>query len=225
MSSITSYSKAPDEPHVHYAVLNWASWWRAWNVRLNPPAISDSHQRRAIQVIPREWLEMCQRLLSIDLVACFVVAFTPGFEVSTVPFFPSLTVKNGPEHLLVEYLGDDISHSEPLAQQAVLHVATSFTAAILHLLKPAHLDGGGWSEIFAAAVFEYLGHVLNIWGTWSQGRDHDAVVLALKTLLAKTPVDFVSLQQTLAKWAQENHIFRGEQAFNEFFDYICLNND
>jgi hypothetical protein len=226
MSSVTSYS-TPDELHVQYTVLNWAWFWESWNGRLSPLAIRDSDQRRAI-LLELEWLEMCQRLLSIDLVACFVVAFTPDFEVATKRYFFSTITKNGPEHFLIPYRGDDIYHSEPLAQQAVLHVATSFTAAILHLLKPAHLDGGGCSKIFVAAVWSHLHDILKIWGTkphdvWS----HDAVVLALKTLLRESPADFVSLRQRIVEYEIEQSIFDlpEVEVLNRFFDYICSDND
>jgi hypothetical protein len=167
---------------------------------------------------------MCQRLLSIDLVACFVVAFTPGPEVTEQPYFPPRIAKNGPEHFLIVYLGDDIYHSEPLAQQVVLHVATSFTAAILHLLKPAHLDGGGWSENFADAVWRYLHDVLNIWGTKPHDWSHDAVVLALIALLREAPADFVSLRQRIVECGESQLFFR-QEGLDKFFDYICSDND
>jgi hypothetical protein len=167
---------------------------------------------------------MCQRLLSIDLVACFVVAFTPGFGVTWEPYFPFRMATSGPEHLLVQYLGHDIYHSEPLAQQAVLHVATSFTAAILHLLKPAHLDGGGWSETFADAVWRYLHDILNIWGTKPHDWSHDAVVLALKALLRESPADFVSLRQGIVECSEAMLFFRQEE-LDKFFGYICSDND
>jgi hypothetical protein len=168
---------------------------------------------------------MCQRLLSVDLVACFVLAFTPSSWLIVEAFnFPDAIAKHGPEHFLIEGLGNDTYHSEPLAQQAMLHVTTSFTAAILHLLKPAHIVGGGWSVIFVDAVYCYLDEVVNIYEEepdydWS----HDAVVLALKTLLRESPTDVPSLQQTMVKWRQRSMFFRRgeEQALNRFFDYIC----
>jgi hypothetical protein len=221
MSSITLDSKAPDELYVRYAVVNWAWLWYWCSHEVL--AISNSRQPRAI---PPEWLEMCQRLLSIDLVACFVLAFTPGPKVADKQFFPLYIAKNGPKHFLIEALSDDIYPSEPIAQQAVLHVATSFTSAILHLLKPVHLDGGGWSETFAEAVLRYLGAVLNIWGKdldndeWS----HDAIVLALKTLLHESPVDFVSLRQRIVEWNKEQHLFP-QEGLERFFGCACSADD
>jgi hypothetical protein len=225
MSSITLYSKAPDEPHVRYAVVHWPWLWWDWCSELMP-AIGNSHQPGAI---PPEWLEMCQRVLSVDLVACFVLAFTPSsWLIEEAFYFPDGVAKNGPEHFLIAGLGNVTYHSEPLAQQAVWHATTSFTAAILHLLKPAHIVGGGWSAIFADALHSYLDEVVDIYKEepecdWS----HDAVVLALKTLRRESPTDFASLQQTTVKWRLESKASREgqEQALNRFFDYICSDND
>jgi hypothetical protein len=172
---------------------------------------------------------MCQRLLSIDLVAFFSLAFTPGPKVTDnwLPYFPSGIAKIGPKHFLIGDFGDDIYRSEPLAQQAVLHVATSFTAAILHWLKPAHLDGGGWSATFANAVRCYLTVVLNFWGEEPDDDDdwnHNAVVLALKTLLRESPVDFVSLRQEIEGGLNPS-LEQLKVLLDRFFDHICLDND
>jgi hypothetical protein len=222
MSSITLYSKASDEPHVRYAVVHWSWLWRDWCSQLMP-SISDSRQPRAI---PPEWLEMCQRLLSVDLVACFVLAFASGPQIIDLSHFPPYIANNGPKHSLVKHIRDDLYHSEPIAHQAVLHVATSFTAAILHRLKETHLDGGRWSVRFADAVWCYLDEVIDIWGKepdddWS----HDAVVLALKTLLRASPVDFVSLRQRIVEWNEKCSHIVPEQVLDRFFDYICSDND
>jgi hypothetical protein len=161
---------------------------------------------------------MCQRLLSVDLVACFVLAFTPGPQVIEESFcFPFGMVENDPENFLIGVLDNDTYHSEPLAQQAVLHVTTSFTAAILHWLKSAHIDGGvnGWSAIFAEAVYNYLEKVVYICeeepdDDWR----HDAVVLALKTLLRRSPADFASLRQRIVKHGKVQYLF----------DCVCSDN-
>jgi hypothetical protein len=60
MSSIILHSKAPDEPHVQYAVVEWPWLWADWCCRIE--VINDSRQPWAI---PPEWLDMCQRLLSL----------------------------------------------------------------------------------------------------------------------------------------------------------------
>jgi hypothetical protein len=268
MSSITLESKAPDELHVRYAVLEWPHLWREWRSQLMP-AISDSHQPWAI---PPEWLEMCQRLLSVDLVACFVLAFTQNSW--PIERFPHGMVNNGPEHLLIGGLSDDTYHSETLAQQAVLHVTTSLTTAILRCLKSAHIRGGQWSVIFAGAVHLYLQEVLNISEDQPDYveeepdydkeepdydeeepdydeeeldydeeepdydeeeldydkeepdydcQSHDAVVLALKTLLRESPADFVSLRQRIVKYDQELGCFSPGR-LKSFFGWVCSNN-
>jgi hypothetical protein len=166
---------------------------------------------------------MCQRLLSVDLVACFVVAFTPGPQLIEESSYVTVSIaKNGPEHFLISAFGNGTYHSEPLAQQAVLHVTTSFTAAILHRLKSAHVDGGRWSVSFAEAVTCYLYEVVDIYkeepdDDWS----HDAVVLALKTLLRESPADFVSLRKKVG--GLKGHPARRRR--DRFFDYICSDND
>jgi hypothetical protein len=159
--------------------------------------------------------------VSVDLVACFVLAFAPGPEDTSWSILPSGIAKNGPEHFLIRYLGNDTYHSEPLAQQAVLHVTTSFTAAILHRLKLAHIDGGRWLVIFAGAVYRYLYEFVDICkeepdDDWS----HDAVVLALKTLLRESPADFVSLRQTIVE-RDGNH---SQGTLDRFFDFVCSDN-
>jgi hypothetical protein len=203
MSSITLYSKAPDEPHVRYAVVNWP--W-LWYCSGQPFAISNSRQSRAI--LP-EWLEMCRRLLSVDLVACFVLAFAQSSWVIENSSYPCCMADNGPGHFLISAfaLDNDTYHSGSLAQQAVLHVTTSFTAAILHQLKSAHIDGGGWSEIFAHAFWCYLDEVIRFWATESEdGWSHDAVVWALKALLHESPADFASLRQRIVERTETAYI-------------------
>jgi hypothetical protein len=211
MSSITLYSKASDKLHIRYAVVNWA--W-LWMCSCENFAISDS--------IPPEWLEMYERLRSIDidLVACFVLAFTPGSEVTEGPHFPYTMAKNSRQHFLTEVLGDDIYASEPIAQQAVLHATASLTAAILHVLKPAHLDGGGWSGIFVDAVAKYLAGIVNVFGPWPNPNwHHDAVVLALKALLRESPADFASLREKVVE-----HVYRSHDWCKRLFDYVCSDN-
>jgi hypothetical protein len=132
--------------------------------------------------------------------------------------------KNGPEHFLIEGLGNDTYHSEPLAQQAVLHVTTSLTAAILHRLKSAHIGGGGWSVIFPGAVCDYLNEVLDVRKTEPDDWNHDAVVLALKALLRESPADFVSLRQRILEYDKKLYFFHQER-LDRFFDYICSDND
>ena len=107
----------------------------------------------------------------------------------------------------------------------LLHVATSYTAAISHRLKSAHLDSGGWSEIFVEAVLHHLSDVADIereLDYWS----HDAVVLALKALQRESPADLASLRQTVMKQiypeGPSNFIWEG---FSWFFDYICSDID
>jgi hypothetical protein len=219
MSSITLYSKAPDALHVRYAVVYWPwLWWRCCC-----EMFATSNRRQSWAIILPEWLGMCQRLLSIDLVACFVLAFTPGPQVIEDSFhFPLGIAKNGPEHFLIGGLDNDTYHSEPLAQQAVLHVTTSFAAAILHRLKSAHIDGGGWSAIFAMAVNYYLHVGLDI--CKEEPDDDWSVVLALKTLLRESPADFVSLKQRIVECNEELHWFPREGC-DRFFDYICSDND
>jgi hypothetical protein len=219
MSPITLYSKAPDEPHVRYAVVNWPWLWQDWRYHITP-AINNSCQPWAM---PPEWLEMCQRLLSVDLVACFFLAFTPGLQgIGELLSFPVGMAKNGPKHILIRYPRNNTYHSELLAQQAVLHVTTSLTAAILHRLESAHTDGGRWSVIFAAAVECYLYEVLDLRkeDDWS----HDAVVLALKTLLRESPADFVSLRQRIVEMNQGRY-YGLRRGLDWFFDYICSDND
>jgi hypothetical protein len=218
MSSITLYSKASDEPHVLYAVVDWPwLWWRC------SCEMFASNSRQSRTILP-EWLEMCQRLLSVDLVACFVLAFTCGSQViEGISCFPFVIAKNRPGHFLIKYLGDGTYHSEPLAQQAVLHVTTSFTAAILHLLKSVHINGSGWSAIFAEAVSCYLYEVVDIYkegpgDDWS----HDAVVLALKAILRESPTDFASLREKVAGRTGSSY---SRHCYNRFFYYVCSDNN
>jgi hypothetical protein len=75
-----------------------------------------------------------------------------------------------------------IYHSEPLAQQAVLHVIGSMTAAILHLLEPTHLGSGRWTSIFIDTVHDYLEVVVDLEGKGPDDWSHDTVVQSLKTL-------------------------------------------
>jgi hypothetical protein len=158
-------------------------------------------------------------------VACFVLAFTPGPQViEKLIYLPSCMAKNGPGHFLIAGLGNDTYHSEPLAQQAMLHVTTSLTAAILHRLNSAHIDGGGWSVIFAEAVHCYLEEVLYICKEPDYDWSHDAVVLALKALLRESPADFVSLRQRIVE-CDEEHLFFAQAGLDRFFDCICSDND
>jgi hypothetical protein len=185
------------------------------------------------QAIQPEWLEMCQRLLSVDLVACFALAFAPSPRViGEFAGFPSHIMKNGPgnfliptrpDHLLTKDLGKAITyHSEPRAQQVVLHVTTSLTAAILHQLKLAHIAGGGWSKIFANVVHCYLLEVTDIYKGEPDDWSHDAVVLALKTLLCESPADFAILREEVS--GQKDDPLSSRHWFDRFFDYISSDN-
>jgi hypothetical protein len=210
LSTITLGS-TPSEHHVRYALFTWPSLWSWWYTY--------------VSTAKPEWLEMWRKLLTVDLMACFVHAFTQGVAnaVSCLTVFLPDVVNPDWRNFIIPGQDKAIYHSEPLAQQAVLHVTGSLTAAILHFLEPTHLDSDGWSLTFINALCGYLCVIVDLEGKGPDDWNHDIVVQSLKTLRRESLADFVSLRQGVCEYAKrsdsESHPGRVD-GFNKFFDYV-----
>jgi hypothetical protein len=165
---------------------------------------------------PPEWLEMWRKLLTVDLMACFVHAFTLQDVVdglSPLPMFPYEVMNPDWGNCIIPLEGEAIYHSEPLAQQAVLHVTGSLTGAILHLLEPIHLGSGRWSQVFIEAVHNYLKVIVDLEGKGLDDWSQNTIVQSLKALWREALANFVSLRQGVCQ-----HDYTRGSDFNEFFD-------
>ncbi|KAJ2911894.1 hypothetical protein MD484_g8521, partial [Candolleomyces efflorescens] len=211
LSTITLGStEAVDELHVQYALFNWPWVWDSWTPTDSEPTAE------------AEWSYMFRKLLTVDLMACFVHAFSlPDVNRPFAIDYPSALGTPGSNSLMFEDGAEDIYDSEPLAQQAVLHLTHSFTAAICHILKPADLGSGRWSETFVTEVAYYLRDRVGKAENWPDDWRCDTVVQSLKTLRRESNADFVRLKEGVyekcKRWPGKyrDHI-------NMVFDYICI---
>jgi hypothetical protein len=158
--------------------------------------------------------------------ACFVHAFTLDAEdlVDPPQRLPDTISHPGDDNCIIPSSDPGAYDSEPLAQQAVLHVVTSLAAAICHLLqKPVHREGGTRrSEVFAGAVSYYLVNQLELKTAERQDdwrHREDVVVQAIKGLLREAPVDFFALREDVVRWSKRHSGLSSE--VRRFFGHIC----
>ncbi|KAJ2912476.1 hypothetical protein MD484_g7936, partial [Candolleomyces efflorescens] len=206
LSTITLAStEALDEPHVRYALFKWPSVWMPWSIWTTSGS-----------TVKPEWSEMWRKLLAVDLMACFVHALSlPDVEGPLGTAYHDYLGSPGSENLTFRYGDKAIDYDrEPLAQQAVLHITRSLTAAICHLLEPAHLVSGGWSGAFAKAVAEFLDMKVKRPEIWKDGDGSCyAIVQSLKTLRRESIDDFVRLRTRVQDWCNHYHRFVGGRSY------------
>ena len=93
--------------------------------------------------------------------------------------------------------------------------------AICHILKPAHLGSGRWSETFVHAVAYYLDERVERAGNWPDDWRCDTVVQSLKTLRRESNADFVRLKEDIDE--ELGHWPVGYlDLLNMVFDYTCI---
>ncbi|KAJ2922699.1 hypothetical protein H1R20_g14400, partial [Candolleomyces eurysporus] len=155
-----------DDDHLRYVLVSWPAVWREWQ-----PSDADA-------------VEMLPKLIDIDLMACFVHAFTLDF-VFHYRLQPSFDLCFD-DHLnaLVAEGPWEVYESYPCVKHAISHVAASHKAAVLHLLQRQCL---GTNSYFPEAVFYFLLQLLD--------PENDAVVHALKTLQRESPEIFNKLME------------------------------
>ncbi|KAJ2922692.1 hypothetical protein H1R20_g14396, partial [Candolleomyces eurysporus] len=189
MSSITLRSKV-DTDHLRFAVLEWMSLWLEF---ADPPPGWQNFDCATLLV-------MLKKLLDINLTACFVHAFTNLNGVIFSPAFGSTILEAGANNRIVPQSvdGDNFHKSEPLAQQAVLHVRGSYKAAVLHLLKAYVPYTNQYKALFIAAVSLCL---IDLSRTSEKLVDwnSDGVVLALKGLKQESSEHFQTLMEDVEK--------------------------
>ncbi|KAJ2915777.1 hypothetical protein MD484_g4651, partial [Candolleomyces efflorescens] len=204
-------TEALDELHVQYALFNWPWVWHYWIPTDFGPTVK------------ADWSEMSRKLLTVDLRACFVRAFSlpdddkRPFNVNYPPYLGIPDSSN----IIFRDGAEAIYDSEPLVQQAVLHVAHSLTAAICHILKTAHLGSGRWSETFVGAVVYYLRDRVGEAENWPDDWRCDTVVQSLKTLRRESNVDFVRFKEGVYEKCKH---WPGKYCdyINMVFDYTCI---
>ncbi|RXW15343.1 hypothetical protein EST38_g10508 [Candolleomyces aberdarensis] len=189
MSSITLHSKV-DADHLRFAVLEWMCLWLGL---VDPPLGWQNFDNATL-------LAMLQKLLDIDLTACFVHAFTHLNGVIYLPTFGSTILETGANNGIVPQSidGANLHKSEPLAQQAVLHVRGSYKAAVLHLLKVYLPCTDQYKGLFIAAVSLYLID-LSRPSEKSADWNSDGVVHALKALKQESSEHFEMLMEDVNK--------------------------
>ncbi|RXW12815.1 hypothetical protein EST38_g13039 [Candolleomyces aberdarensis] len=191
MSSIT-LDRNLDEDHIQYAVMAWTYLWDDW-------VYNYSEQEPPGKAV---LLDMFQKLLSIDLTACFVHAFTqdPEKNISYWGTLDTRVISAGVRNLMIPRNTDGFTlfDSEPFAQQAVSHVRTSYKAAVLHLLQKQYAPDTNNSHYFPFAVSHCLQEFsLAIpsgerWN-WNSNR----IIQALKTLRRESWKHFDRLMESV----------------------------
>jgi hypothetical protein len=126
------------------------------------------------------YVDVMEKLLSIDLVACSIKAITDGEGSLIYPLEYGSRYVDGLYHSFIQPFRNHRSFmSEPLAQRAVTHVVSSLENSVLHFLRRSPI---GWGSNFAyafvsfAAWFRGKGE-----GTWTIDNNHQ-VVKALRKL-------------------------------------------
>jgi hypothetical protein len=195
-----------DEDHLRYAVARWGWIWQDWGsiVSTDKPML----------------LDMYQRLLNIDLTACFYHAFTCrhlGEVVYAADLSPSAASKNYANPIIPSGLMYD---SEPLAQQALSHVRASCEAAVIHLLDAFHPDTNHYNTSFYVSMFQCMDDLmpgvvpLEVWNS-------NRVACALRRLKQRSTEHFDSLIGEL-RWSIEDVVDDMDFEMEDFEDFIVL---
>ncbi|RXW20766.1 hypothetical protein EST38_g5078 [Candolleomyces aberdarensis] len=123
-------------------------------------------------------VEMLGKLLDIDLMACFVHAFTLySAAQATLNPHPDICKDDSSNFLISEaYAG--VYESNTLVKGAVSRVVTAHKAAVLHVLQTQTLIANECCTHLPLAVYELLRELSERPGDWNS----DSVVHALKTL-------------------------------------------
>ncbi|KAJ2922611.1 hypothetical protein H1R20_g14473, partial [Candolleomyces eurysporus] len=195
LSSITLDSKV-DADHIRFAVADWTWLWFCW-----------VHRWRERASETPMLLNMFQKLLSIDLMPCFVHPFTLGDpdEVGSSGGFVTAISNAGTDNCIIPLgaAGRTLYNSEPLARQAVSHVTACYKAAVVHLLKTYIPYSNYYNILFICAVSGFLTDLrilLGKPGDWGS----DTVVHALNALKRESPEHFVKLMVGVYKAAHFN---------------------
>ncbi|RXW20767.1 hypothetical protein EST38_g5079 [Candolleomyces aberdarensis] len=196
MSSITLRSKV-DEDHVRFALGSWLSLYFDWtgHLRFKQP---DTAEYRV------EVVEMIQKLLDIDLMACFVHIFTLDFSSPWRQHLSLALCKDNWSNIIISSTHPGVYESNALVERAITHVVTSHKAAILHVLQRHTLIADECCATFPQAVGEHLWELSSHPEDW----DSDSVVHALKTLRQASLDSFESL---MAAAEDELQGWRGEE--------------
>ncbi|RXW15010.1 hypothetical protein EST38_g10839 [Candolleomyces aberdarensis] len=191
MSSITLDSNS-GEDHLQYAVMAWTYLWGVW-------VYTYSEQEPPGKAV---FLDMFQKLLSIDLTACFVHVYTQDSAkgISCLGAFDRRAIFAGARNLMIPRNTDGLTlfDSEPFAQQAVSHVRTSYKAAVLHLLRKQYYPYTNNNTFFPYAVFNCLHEFLLAIPSGERWNwNSDSIVQALKTLKRESCEHFDRLMESV----------------------------
>jgi hypothetical protein len=211
LSSVALDTKV-DHAHVRYALLGWVCRW----VYLTRGVGAD------------ELSALLQKLLVIDLKACFVHAFTlPDMALGLYDgdiFFPFHIARRGPQNAFIVDLYSRHSRLKPLIQRAGLHAIVSLEAAFPYLLQPTHFSSCSWNGVFADALFHFLNSGAR-WGSWGEEEDYrsNVVVQALKMLQSDPESqDVFETLMDAVEIHREDRVVEGFEAegYLEILDYI-----
>ncbi|RXW20700.1 hypothetical protein EST38_g5169 [Candolleomyces aberdarensis] len=196
MSSITMDSNL-DEDHLRYVAVAWTNLWYDLTVDREQELL----QGKAVL------LNMFQTLLSIDLTACFVHAFTLAYP-SQISFDPvlcdrAIVLADAGNFMIPDHTdGFIFFHSEPFAQQAASHVRTSYEAAVFHLLRKKYDPYTNYHNTpFIYAVYNCLME-LSVAIPSVEPWNSDRVVQALKTLKQESWEPFDKLMESVQLYAR-----------------------
>ncbi|KAJ2922706.1 hypothetical protein H1R20_g14385, partial [Candolleomyces eurysporus] len=192
ISSFTLDSKV-DEDHLRFALTSWRFLCGQWIAELSSTR-PDTAEYRA------EVVEMLGKLLDIDLVACFVHAFTLySAAQATLDSSPDLC-KDDSSNYLISDAHAGVYESNTLVKRAVSHVVTAQKAAVLHVLQTQTLIVNECCTHLPLAVYELLRELSDRPGDWNS----DSVVHALKTLRQASSDLFDNLMAGVEEKSQED---------------------
>ncbi|KAJ2922709.1 hypothetical protein H1R20_g14386, partial [Candolleomyces eurysporus] len=191
MSFITLHRRV-DEDHVRFALGSWSSLFSDWNGLLRGTQPDTAEYR--VEVV-----EMVQKLLEIDLTACFVHTFTLDFAFRWKLRLSFLLCNDDRSNGIIISAYPGVYESNILVKSAISHVVASHNAAIVHVLQSHTLIANGWCTYFPGAVYEHLWKL----SSRPEGWDSDRVVRALKTLRQASSDVFDSLMAAIEDESQE----------------------
>ncbi|KAJ2922613.1 hypothetical protein H1R20_g14471, partial [Candolleomyces eurysporus] len=206
-----------DEDHVRFALVSWSTLFSEWS-SLPEHRRPDTAEHRA------DVAEMCQKLLNIDLTACFIHTFTLDFAFRWTLKVSSCLCNDDDTNHIIAGAQSGIYESNTLVQRAISHVVTSHEAAVLHVLQRRTLIANPWCTYFPEAVYEHLWKL----SSRPEGRDSDSVVHALKSLRQASWDLFDSLMadvEEISQEEEENALYDNDEGYRRYCALIALIRD
>jgi hypothetical protein len=140
------------------------------------------------------YVDVMEKLLSIDLIACSIKAIT-SYDVDII--YRSFYVGDLYGSFIRPFRNHRSFMSEPLAQRAVTHAVSSLENSLVHFLRQSPSE---WPSQFAYSFAEFAGCCRGTEeGTWTIDNNHQ-VVKALRKLREEHPQYISDLIRRIGSW-------------------------